>query len=90
MTLHSSVLRYQIRYRGGGEPETLIANDLADAMKQASLRASAVGHAVALWRDGRWVSDIEAAPAPSPLSPDLIEKLVHAGIYVFGAPFADR
>ena len=32
MTVHPPVLRYQIRYRDGGEPETVISNDMADAM----------------------------------------------------------
>lgn len=36
MTVRSHILRYQIRYRGGGEPESLIASDIADAMTQAS------------------------------------------------------
>lgn len=88
MTAHPPILRYQLRYRDGGEPETLIANDMAEAMTQASLRAKAMGQAVALWRDGRWIADVDAAQ--SPLSPDLIAKLVHAGIYVFGKPIQDR
>lgn len=88
MTVHLPVLRYQIRYRDGGEPETLISNDMADAMAQASQRAKAVGQTVALWCDGRWIADVDSAP--SLLSPDLIAKLVHAGIYVFGAPVRDR
>ncbi|MBV5324247.1 MAG: hypothetical protein ACK4UU_08230 [Fimbriimonadales bacterium] len=87
MTVRSPILRYQIRYRGGGEPESLIASDIADAMTQASQRAKTVGQPVALWRDGRWIADVDAAQA-SP-SADLIAKLVHAGIYVFGAPFQD-
>lgn len=88
MTFDSPVLRYQIRYRDGEEPETLIANDIADAMTQASQRAKALGVSVALWRDGRWVADV--GPAEPDLSSDLFQKLVHAGIYVFGAPFADQ
>lgn len=88
MTAHSPVLRYQIRYRNGGEPETLIARDIADAMTQASQRAKAVGQPVALWRDGRWIADVDAAQ--SPLSSDLLAQLVHAGVYVFGAPFPDH
>lgn len=88
MTAHPPVLLYQLRYRDGGEPETLISNSMADAMTQASQRAKAMGQAVALWRDGRWIADVDATQ--SPLSSDLIAKLVHAGIYVFGAPFRDR
>lgn len=88
MTAHPSVLLYQLRYRDGGEPETLVSDDMADAMAQASQRAKAVGQPVALWCDGRWIADLDSAP--SLLSPDLIAKLVHAGIYVFGAPVRDR
>jgi hypothetical protein len=88
MTAHPPILSYQLRYRDCGEPETLVANDMADAMTQASQRARAMGQAVGLWRDGRWIADVDAAQ--SPLPSDLIAKLVHAGIYVFGAPFRDR
>lgn len=88
MTAHPPILSYQLRYRDGGEPETLVANDMADAMTQASQRARAMGQAVGLWRDGRWIADVDVAQ--SPLPSDLIAKLVHAGIYVFGAPFRDR
>jgi len=86
----ASVPGYQIRYAGGGEPATLIASDVADAMRQARQPADRTGATVALWRNGALVAECapsnEAARAKA--DAELIAQLVEAGVYVFTAPKA--
>lgn len=88
MKPRNSVLRYQVRYGDGGEPETLIAADVVDALQQARRRADLNKATVALWKDGSLIA--ECAPSPGAMaadgSADLVARLVDAGVYIFTAP----
>lgn len=88
MRPRTPVLGYQLRFRQGGEPETLIAGDVADALRQARRRAFALKAPVAVWRDGRLV--IECEPPQTEdfdgIDPGLHDRLVGAGVYIFSEP----
>ena len=88
MKPRASVLRYQVRYAHGGEPETLIATDSADALQQARRRADLNKATVALWRDGALVAECRPSPDGDDGSrrTDLTARLVEAGVYIFTAP----
>jgi hypothetical protein len=88
MRPRTPVLGYQLRFRQGGEPETLIASDVADALRQARRRAFALKAPVAVWRDGRLVVECEP-PATEDfdgIDPGLHDRLVGAGVYIFSQP----
>lgn len=84
----TSILGYQLRLGNGGDPETLIAPDITDAMRQARQRAEFNGTPVALWRDGVLIAEC----APSTNTPvadepsELMVRLIEAGVYVFPVP----
>lgn len=84
----ASLLRYQLRFSGGREPESLIAVDVADALHQARTRAFALQSPVALWRDGALVAEcaIPNVPDPPRVDPLVLEELVSAGFYVYPPP----
>lgn len=88
MKPRASVLRYQLRYSDGGEPETLIATDGADALQQARRRAERHNATVALWKAGALVAECRPSHDPEITDRrlDVITKLVEAGIYVFTSP----
>ena len=79
------LLRYQLRFRATREPESLIAIDVADALRQARRRASAIQSPVSLWRDGALIAEcsIPADPDGSAMDADLLKRLVTAGFYVY-------
>lgn len=84
--MSTRLLRYQLRFADGHEPETLIATDVAHARSLALTRAFDTKSAVSLWRDGRWVADY-AAPADrnfGPIEAEVEARLVGAGFYLFG------
>lgn len=87
-----SILSYQIRYVEGGDPETLIAADMTDAMREARQRAELNGAALALWRDGVLIAECPPSTTASVNDgpSDLIAQLVEAGVYVFPAPAQAR
>lgn len=86
----TSILGYQLRFGNGNDPETLIAPDITDAMRQARQRAEFNGTPVALWRDGVLIA--ECAPSANvPVADDqseLMVRLIRAGVYVFPGPTA--
>lgn len=84
----ASLLRYQLRFSEGREPESLIAVDVADALRQARRRALLVQSPVALWRDGALVAEcaVPSDPDGPAIDPDLLERLVAAGFYVCPPP----
>ena len=88
MRPRTPVLGYQLRFRQGGEPETLIASDVADALRQARRRAFALKAPVAVWRDGRLVVECEPPQTEDfdGIDPGLHERLVGAGVYIFSQP----
>ena len=88
MRPRTPVLGYQLRFRQGGEPETLIASDVADALRQARRRAFALKAPVAVWRDGRLVVECEPPPTEDfdGIDPGLHDRLVAAGVYIFSRP----
>lgn len=81
------LLRYQLRFTHGVEPETLIAADVADALRQARRRAFVVGAPVALWREGSFVAEcaVPSDPEGRTIDADLLVRLVAAGFYVCDA-----
>jgi len=83
-----SLLRYQLRFGPGREPESLIAVDVADALRQARARAYALQTPVALWREGDLIVECAVPPdADIPaIDPGVLERLVAAGFYVYGHP----
>lgn len=81
------LLRYQLRFTNGREPESLIAVDVADALRQARRRAFETRSPVALWRDGVLITEC-AVPAERDgpeIDPELIGRLVAAGFYICNA-----
>ena len=80
------LLRYQLRFITTHEPESLIAKDVADALRQARRRAFASQSPVSLWRDGALIAEcpIPADPEGSAMDADLLKRLVTAGFYVYG------
>lgn len=81
------LLRYQLRYANGAEPETLIAATGEDALQIARSRAQLAGVSAQVWRNGTLIA--EFAPQPSgttTLDPELAVRLAEAGFYVI----ADR
>ena len=83
-----TLLRYQLRFSNHHEPESLIAVDIADALRQARRRAYRVQSPVALWRDGVLVAECAAPADPegTAIDPFLFERLVNAGFYVYETP----
>lgn len=81
------LLSYQLRFTNGQEPESLIATDAADALRQARRRAFLVGAPVALWREGTFVAecDVPSDPEGPTIDADLLMRLVAAGFYVCDA-----
>ena len=81
----ASLLRYQLRFSGEREPESLIAVDVADALHQARQRAFVLQTPVALWRDGALVAEcaIPRVSDPPRVDPGVREQLVSAGFYIY-------
>lgn len=91
MTVHAPMpafkfLRYQLRYQNGADPETLISNNVADALRQAKEKSYIVQSTVFLWCEGRLVAEcaIPSEKNEKPVSDKIILQLVEAGFYVVG------
>jgi|GEM_PF-349772 len=85
-------LRYQVRYSNGADPETLIATDVAEALRQARQRSQAAQSSVALWREGLLVAEcpVPAEEHETGMNAALADRLVAAGIYLISPTWAER
>lgn len=72
-------LRYQLRYSSGADPETLIATDVAEALRQARQRSRAAQSSVAIWREGLLVAECPVLVEEHETG--MADRLVEAGIY---------